>query len=111
MDDLPPDELFGWEVLLDKARPGPGATVRGPSKKHRHNELALRVGLIGAAATRQTLIKEHTMEMDAWKIADPIAQRDIHHSPDYVLVDGHTTPGMQRFWSHVLPHAQKLGEL
>ena len=96
LDDLPPDELFGWEVLLDKARPGPGATVRGPSKKHRHNELALRVGLIGAAATRQTLIKEHTMEMDAWKIADPIAQRDIHHSPDYVLVDGHTTPGMQR---------------
>jgi len=31
--------------------------------------------------------------MDAWKIADPIAQSDIHHSPDYVLVDGHTGHG------------------
>jgi len=90
LDDLPPDELFGWEALLNGARPGSGMLVRGPSKKHRHNELSLRIGLIGAAATRQTLIKEHTREMDAWKIADPIAQSDIHHSPDYVLVDGHT---------------------
>ena len=85
--DLPPDELFGWEVLLEKARPGPSNAVRGPSKKHRHNEIASRVGIIGANAMKQTLIKEHSREMDAWKLADPEAANDIHHSPDYAFVD------------------------
>ena len=34
--DLPPDELFGWAVLLDPRRPGPpGTGLAGPSKKHR----------------------------------------------------------------------------
>ena len=87
LSDLPPDELFGWEVLLEKARPGPSNAVRGRSKKHRHNEIALRVGIIGASATRQTLVKEHSREMDAWKLADPEATSDIHHSPDYAFVD------------------------
>ena len=79
MSDLPPDELFGWAVLLDQRRPGPpGAKLVGPSKKHRHNDVAYRIGLLGAAATRQTLVTEHSRAMDAWKLADPEAMTDIH---------------------------------
>jgi len=88
LSDLPPDELFGWAVLLDPRRPGPpGAGLAGPSKKHRHNDVVNRIGRIGAAATRQSLVTEHSRAMDSWKLADPEATTDIHHSPDFVLVD------------------------
>ena len=88
VSDLPPDELFGWAVLLDPKRPGPpGAKLAGPSKKHRHNDVVKIIGRIGAAATRQSLVTEHSRAMDVWKLADPEATADIHHSPDFALVD------------------------
>ena len=88
LSDLPPDELFGWAVLLDPSRPGPpGTGLAGPSKKHRHNDVVNRIGRIGSEATRQSLVTEHSRAMDAWKLADPEATTDTHHSPDFVLVD------------------------